>query len=76
MHTTDSCMNGTIRCTSDMAHRLTETYLQNFTWGSKPYDRDQDCPPPSEAKVGVKNKRLKAGWDQSYLLKVLGVTSV
>lgn len=26
------------------------------------------------AKVGVKNKRLKAGWDQAYLLKVLGVT--
>ena len=24
-------------------------------------------------KVGVKNKRLKAGWDDDYLLKVLGV---
>jgi len=25
------------------------------------------------AKVGVKNKRLLAGWDESYLLKILGV---
>jgi predicted transposase YbfD/YdcC len=25
------------------------------------------------AKVGVKNKRLKAGWDESYLLKLLGI---
>jgi len=23
------------------------------------------------AKVGIKNKRLKAAWDQRYLLKVL-----
>jgi hypothetical protein len=23
------------------------------------------------AKVGVKNKRLKAGWDEDYLLKVV-----
>ena len=23
------------------------------------------------AKVGVKNKRLKAGWDEDYLLKVI-----
>lgn len=24
-------------------------------------------------KVGVKNKRLKAGWDDQYLLKLLGM---
>jgi hypothetical protein len=28
------------------------------------------------AKVGVKIKRNKAGWDLNYLLKVLGVTGV
>jgi len=26
------------------------------------------------AKVGVKNKRLKAGWDNDYLLKIIGAT--
>jgi predicted transposase YbfD/YdcC len=26
------------------------------------------------AKVGVKAKRHKAGWDENYLMKVLGVT--
>ncbi|HMN27033.1 MAG TPA: ISAs1 family transposase [Caldilineaceae bacterium] len=26
----------------------------------------------TSAKLGVKNKRLKAGWDEAYLLKVLG----
>jgi predicted transposase YbfD/YdcC len=27
----------------------------------------------STAKVGVKNKRLKAGWNENYLLKILGI---
>jgi len=27
------------------------------------------------AKIGLKAKRLKCGWDEAYLLKVLGVTS-
>jgi hypothetical protein len=27
------------------------------------------------AKVGVKNKRLKAGWDNTYLAKVLSATN-
>jgi len=26
-------------------------------------------------KRGVKTKRLKAGWDEAYLLKILGITS-
>jgi hypothetical protein len=27
----------------------------------------------TSTKVGVKSKRLKAGWDNDYLLKVLGL---
>ncbi len=28
------------------------------------------------AKIGIKNKRLKAGWDDRYLEKVLGCLSL
>ena len=31
--------------------------------------------PPKHKKLGVKNKRMLAGWDDSYFLKVLGVSS-
>ncbi len=28
------------------------------------------------AKVGIKNKRLKAGWDDAYRAKILGIQAI